>query len=84
MSDLVKRLREDAWLSRETHAGYEIKRAELAEEAADAITALEARIAELESEVIALREREARCAECDCENGGTDCTWIASGEEVET
>lgn len=21
-----------------------------------------------------------RCAECDCENGGAECTWIASGQ----
>lgn len=35
----------------------------------------------------AMKERNwgaaTRCAECDCESGGADCTWIASGEEVE-
>lgn len=23
---------------------------------------------------------QPRCAECDCENGGADCNWIASGQ----
>lgn len=50
MDDLVKRLRDDAWLSRATNNETELFRAKLPDEAADAIEALQARVAKLEAE----------------------------------
>lgn len=50
MYDLVKRLRDDAWLSRATNNETEIFRARLPEEAAAAIEALQAQVARLTAE----------------------------------